>query len=431
MNTTETQPEESLEQTYDFLAVRLAEAKARIETANRRLKRAGITQRFTPTYAHYVAEMPVTKAMRDTDPSLPADASITVNRVTMTLTQPQISYSGWTFVATLDHTEGGILARTVPGEDLNGWRPSSRVCDHCQTQRARKDTYVVRHDDGTLKQIGKNCLPLFLGVKPSALWALTWEFDEDGEFTDDARCARLSEACMYAITTLIALGLALSDEGKSFVSRGAANASAERGGSLISTADLVGRHLWDKVKNAADAADRRDVDAAAATHLASGAVDAIVTATAALDGDGDYPTNMRTLFGGEYVEARNLALVISAIGAANRAAERATVKEERVAAPKGFLGAPKDKIKDLTVTVTMTRFIDGDYGTKTLIVMTAPDGHLVKWWATGTHDVADGATLLITTATIKDNETYQEQDYTVLTRAKYTVQGASEGQVQS
>ena len=78
--------------------------------------------------------------------------------------------AGWTFVATLQHEDGGTILRTVPTVELaegalKKYRAADPWCDHCATKRRRNDTFVVRHDDGTIKQVGRNCLADFTGCK--------------------------------------------------------------------------------------------------------------------------------------------------------------------------------------------------------------------------------------------------------------------------
>ena len=85
---------------------------------------------------------------------------------------------GWTFIATLQHENEGTIIRQVPAlrlpeeqkarfqqhlDALAQFRTAKPVCDHCEKIRNRKDTYVVVHEDGTLKQVGTNCLADFLG----------------------------------------------------------------------------------------------------------------------------------------------------------------------------------------------------------------------------------------------------------------------------
>ncbi len=69
--------------------------------------------------------------------------------------------NGWEFIATLEKTDAGNLIKgyqegiEIPGRYYN----ADCVCEHCQTKRMRKNTYIVRNTDtGEFKQIGKTCL---------------------------------------------------------------------------------------------------------------------------------------------------------------------------------------------------------------------------------------------------------------------------------
>jgi hypothetical protein len=67
---------------------------------------------------------------------------------------------GWEFIATIEHTELGNVIRSfqtkiaVPLE----YREVKSKCDHCKTNRARKDTYLVMNESGEFLQLGKTCL---------------------------------------------------------------------------------------------------------------------------------------------------------------------------------------------------------------------------------------------------------------------------------
>lgn len=78
--------------------------------------------------------------------------------------------NGWQFVATLVHTEDGNIIRAVPGYTVPvEYRDRPTWCDHCKTNRIRRDTYIVRHEDGRVMQVGSNCLEDFIGAPASSL----------------------------------------------------------------------------------------------------------------------------------------------------------------------------------------------------------------------------------------------------------------------
>lgn len=72
---------------------------------------------------------------------------------------------GWELLAVLSHEEAGNIVRELPSNDLDltPYRFSKAFCDHCKTQRARKETVLVRNPEGHVKQVGKRCLKDYLG----------------------------------------------------------------------------------------------------------------------------------------------------------------------------------------------------------------------------------------------------------------------------
>ncbi len=74
--------------------------------------------------------------------------------------------SGWTFVGIIEHTEHGNVLRSIPSEEVpEELRTAKPTCDHCQTKRKRKDTFLVRNDHGELKRVGRSCIKDYLGGK--------------------------------------------------------------------------------------------------------------------------------------------------------------------------------------------------------------------------------------------------------------------------
>jgi hypothetical protein len=73
-------------------------------------------------------------------------------------------YAGWNFIGTIEHTDEGNVMRMVPNETApNQYRDVAPVCEHCKLKRMRKDTFLLRHETGTVTQVGSGCLVDFLG----------------------------------------------------------------------------------------------------------------------------------------------------------------------------------------------------------------------------------------------------------------------------
>ena len=390
---------------YDIPSARLHDAIAKINAANKKLERAGIDNRFT-----YKTEEYLQKTTRDAY-GFPQDSYEL--RTKLTLSEPKIAYNGWQFVAALDATEHGFITRTAPGQDLEGWRPDTQECDHCGKARHRNSTYIVKNAAGERKQIGSNCLEPFLGVKPKGLWALEWDLDmeEPGERDDYAG----GGSDVIPVRDLIATALAVSDGGKGFMSRAKATQWQK-----TSTADATNSHLFDRSRSLREARERAKAEVAAAGYLKDGTVDAVIAAAQAAEGDGDYVTNLKTSLAGEWVGRQHAAIAISAIGVWRRGQERAA---EKATITKGFAAPVAAKITGIPATVTKVSYHDNPYdyygGVNTLVIFQTPDGHQVKWFASGRKEFEVGQVGAFTGGSVKAHEEYQGVDQTVVTRVKF------------
>lgn len=71
--------------------------------------------------------------------------------------------NSWEFVGTLEHRENGNIIRCVD-DTLEGRLPErfhtcEAHCEHCNTIRVRKDTYIIHNvDTDEFKQVGRQCL---------------------------------------------------------------------------------------------------------------------------------------------------------------------------------------------------------------------------------------------------------------------------------
>lgn len=87
--------------------------------------------------------------------------------------------NGWRFVATVEHTEAGNIIRAFDNtvEIPERYRTSEAVCEHCNSKRRRKDTYLIVNESGEFKQVGKSCLKDFTnGLTAEAIAAYSVSF---------------------------------------------------------------------------------------------------------------------------------------------------------------------------------------------------------------------------------------------------------------
>lgn len=118
-----------------------------------------------------------------------SDQVLFLNRIA--LEYPIIALGPWKVLGRIEpFGEGRITfaATDVESElqQLGMYRESEPCCEHCNTKRRRKDTYVVRHaQTGETRQIGSSCLEDFTGIDPAKVLFLAQMYAAFKDMDDD------------------------------------------------------------------------------------------------------------------------------------------------------------------------------------------------------------------------------------------------------
>jgi hypothetical protein len=362
------------------------------------------------------------------------DDDITVTmRVEVTVTGTTPKLNGWQFAATLQHSEEGNILRTVPGLDVDlpeEFRTSDPSrCDQCHQNRYRIDTYVVKHDDGRWAQVGSTCLKDFLGHQNPHKYAemATWLSliedacagfkDQSGWGANGPDYLVLSEALAWAAESVIRNG---------WVSRGKAQELDKR---ATADAALDAMHYAQKSIGCGRGC-RYDKPCGihfepsnAAYTLAETALEwgrDWIDKRLAKDPDNDYVWNLRVSLAGDTIPIRSYGIAASLLGVYQRETQR-MAEEKRKAndSTSEWIGKEGEKIQ-VKLTIDAVRYIDGQFGTTSLIKYHDDKGNVVNWFASGYKSVNVGDTVTVK-GTVKKLDTYQGIKQTTLTRVKEVV----------
>lgn len=325
-------------------------------------------------------------------------------------------FNGWNFIATLDFDPAvGLVTRTVPGYEgkIDRSNLQAQHCDHCNTDRYRKATYLVQHDDGTTKQVGSSCVKDFLGAAFSPVFISEelkgWREDEGGF----GRRADWD----YDVATVLAVAWAAVTE------YGFVKASAGEYGEDVPTKARILQVLgdlpsdWRAKQEALEVRAKLQPLAEQAKGQAKLIRDFILSDS--FNGDSEYVVNLKTVAAAERISAKHFGLLASAPQAWARSVERDLKRQaERAELKNEFFGEVKDKV-ELTVRVKSIRGINGQYGSTALYTLVTDDGHLVKWFSSnwGLGEEVNNHSFRIK-ATIKGHDEYNGTKSTVITRAK-------------
>lgn len=409
-----------------------------IEKLNRRAKRLGVPSILTEVESHKDVEiMEPQYAMRGGQKvlvgQLPTGQFRRIFTVKVIGERPTLN--GYTFVATLEHVEGEVLlhtSRAFEGAIPVSFRTADpHNCDHCHTRRVRSETFVVQHEGGDFKQIGRQCLKDFLGYNkdPKELAAMAEilfeasdlgaSAEEEGFGGGGGGVSRLSMA-----TFLSFVAAAIRKEG--WMSR-------SRAGQLegvISTADRALTVML--AKSPHDAGWRRDgwfpTDDDRTTAEAS--LEWARTAFGGKDASerSDYEHNMAIVTKGETLTFKHAGLVASAVAGYQREQQKLLERKLEVVGVKDskFIGTEGERL-DFYGQLYKLIAIEGQYGTTWVHKFKTREGNMVVWFASsrpvvgtrenGTYIHAEpGDKEYLMTGTVKRHETREGINQTTMTR---------------
>jgi len=392
--------EESSPQVYDFPIERLSEAKKRIEIANRKAAKAGIEDKITYDYEKY-------EEIKTDEFGF----AVINERVKLTLNKPVLKHDGWTFAGTMGwDDETGLITRMVPGENLIS-RPEKELCDVCKKVRHRNDTFIVQKD-GEQKQVGRNCLKQFMGIKPAGLWMMDYELELKEYDPDDVRAPK--GETRRNNNELLAIGLAVYAK-KGWVTSARAQATGETP-TAYSIKSLLDTNVR---KTQEDERFRQEIMSEVEDYKTE--AEKLLDEVRQLPGNSEYVQNLRNIANSETVSERNMNILLSAIPTIKAKQDRERDKAEREKNPSQWIGTVGEKIELTKVVVEDVRPIANNfsyYESYTyLISMRTSDGNLVKWFSSRNLDLHTGKEYTLS-GRVKKHDQYKDTKQTLITRGK-------------
>jgi len=352
----------------------------------------------------HLAQIVVTETAREVKPQMVngKETGLFTEWVTVDVVGESPIINGWTFIAQLAHGEQGNIVRNLSGDPLpESYRTAPADCDHCHTNRARNETYILRNESSEYKQVGSSCLKDFTGhgdPHSIAAWlenlnALTSGLTED---TDDD----MSDG--YGGSHLI--------DSQNFLTHVSA---------IIRTYGWMGRTKAE-INQTVSTCDK------AISNMLTGFLVTRVTPTEedyslakialewgkVLDGRSEYEWNLHLICQNNYCEPRNLGLLASLIVAYRKAHGQSETGSKTASE---FIGSVGDKVT-VEVDVTSIKEIEGQYGLTSVVNMRSGD-NAITWFASGAAKVEQGQHYTLK-GTVKKHEAYNGINTTYLTRCK-------------
>ena len=384
----------------------------------------------------------VYRPMKLTSPSIHANQYTATGKVerwfgvTMQGEAPRLP-GGWRFVATLSPLpqEGGEpvnLISAMPGQECPGTfaKPASvGRCDHCNTKRFRKETFVVCNEAGEYRAVGRSCLKDFLGhTDPNRLanWAswltglegLAAVFGERGGRTVETHTLEsylTTVAQVVSVRGFLGTGRARDEGGTATVSWVGMLLNPVYG----DTAKKVKAELAAEI-TAKDNGDKCREQAAATIAWAKGLdVDAL------MEGGSDYLLNLALVAGAGFVSPKTMGLAASMPTAYLRAMDKLEAAKAKAARPASNHIGTIAKREEFVVTVEKLILTEGMYGTTHIHKMTGnvmADAdqliHDLTWFASKDSGMEEGCTYHVKATVKQHSDSTKFGKQTVVNRVK-------------
>ncbi len=325
----------------------------------------------------------------------------------------EVKVSGWTFVATIQHTEEGNIIRKVGENEIpHKYRQVTNLCEHCNTNRYRKDTYILLHESGETKQVGRNCLADFFG-HDALMYAERAQYLCDiadiSESMEDELGFGMGGGPKYCALEEYLSHVAQCIRLEGWMSRGRAR---QMEGHVDATADIAFLHMTPSARPPKWVALYSNVEPES-IELANSAIEW----ASEIEGEeiADYLHNIRVIARRGVCENRDQGLAASIVSGYQRHLN--TLRRKELAAKRALTATHVGEVgqrRRFKLHVEDVKTCESDFGTSYLHMMSDEDGNVFKWFSSGT--TLEANTDYILNGTIKKHGEWQGVKDNMLTR---------------
>ena len=331
----------------------------------------------------------------------------------------------WVFVATIQHKDKGNVIRqfNMDVEIPEIYRSTDSICEHCNSRRLRKDTYLI-YNEATqeFKQVGKSCLNSFtngLSAENVAQY-ISW-FDEviEGQQVDSLNSKK------YYSVELIILNAIETIKHYGFISKAMAMESNDR--FIMTTTERVIEFMFpNRCMNRIEILkEMESIGYNCESEANKTELNKMLEWLKNTDNNSQYIYNLKTTVADGCCEPRDFGLLVSLPSAYFKALEKEQDRliREQKRAEKMLLNANKQHIGkigerldiDISEVECITSF-PTDYGMMRIYRFETVNGDILVWKTSNFIEHTDKVKKI--KATIKAHNEYKEEKQTEISRVK-------------
>lgn len=318
----------------------------------------------------------------------------------------------WRFIASVEHTENGNIIKKCcyDVEVPEKYYISNPVCEHCGSNRYRKNTYIVQNlHTGEFKQVGRSCLADFTnGMSAEYVAHYISLFDAliEGEYVEPGHRAKnyieIGEALSYIAETTKHFGYVKADGERPTKRRAKDYYEADHG-----IAGLLQGDLMEEMESVSF-----NVNSDYAKEISEKALEWVLSQEI----NSEYMHNLKTVCSASHVAFENFGILASLIPAYNRAIEREQrIEVERNADMKSeHIGKVGDRITILISDCRVITSWETQYGRTAIFKIVDESENIFTWKTSG--EISEDTKKI--TATVKSHNEYNGIKQTEITRCR-------------
>ena len=318
----------------------------------------------------------------------------------------------------------------LPGKDLGFIVPTRYfssnpcTCDYCKTNRKRNKTYlVVNRETGEWKQLGKECLKLFVtGIDVDAIATFESFIKEAEDAANPADEFFYNRRFKFVkIADALALACAVYRERGYLATRDSVGNPNDFSNNNIVQRKLAQQYGYDSEFLNISNSVRNEIDEIAVktdTAIAKEDTEVAIEMVKRFP-DEPYYNNLKVIVENEYIPLNKLGLLVSIPKAIDRYEEEKKRQEEkeRLATKSNYIGSVGDKIEVDFVSGREAACCETQFGLLHIYEFKDASGNVIVWKSSSGKEIPESGKI---SGTVKAHEEYNGVKQTVILRAKIT-----------
>ncbi|CAL9956411.1 hypothetical protein VPHD480_0017 [Vibrio phage D480] len=385
----------AINSTYRIRARHITELAARVEAANKIAKKIGVD----------ALTLEVGKETYENVLGVNGWYKVYYNDVTITGEYPQ--FDGWDFVTQLDHETGLVRSH---GETNHRHLLGDTTCDHCNTNRQRNVTYVIKNEHGEEMRVGGSCLKYFIPTK--SVNSLASFFEAVESFGDEFVGGGSAKPCYTTIELLTWVCMVVERDGR-YIAGGETKFEAMR---LLNANTKEARN------------DRDELLAKVDFDKMTERAETIRKWVGEQEATNDFMSNVIASCKPDYIEYKQAGFLAASVVAYSKGVEKeeimkAKAKKVEELGESEYIGTVK-KRETFTLTLEKVIVLDGYYGDTYIHRFRDEQNNLVVWFGSKRLEnkadeyVAEGEKATVK-ATVKTHEEFKGEKQTLVQRVAF------------